>query len=473
MKKCIPFCISLLFSVACWAQNPNPSSSVDAYILDEMAAENIPGMATIIVKQGEVVWINAYGLADVENNIAVTDSTIFLMASVSKLVTATAVMQLYEAGQLELDKDINNYLPFPIEIPGYEADSITIRKLMTHTSSILDNDLVMDTYYSNGDPTISLAEVIERYLSVSGSDYSASANFLNAAPGSVYEYSNMATALAGYLVQVISGTDFNDYCRTNIFNKLCMEHTSWYLADFDTSQVARPHQWTGSQYTPYAHYGFADYPDGQLRTNLRDMARFLSTYLQGGTFNNQQLLSTASVNQMLTPQIPSLDATQGLNWYTEDIYLEQGGTVALWGHNGGESGVSTDVYINRDNQIAIAVFSNGEGDNLNVVDELYNYALELTPSGNSNLGCNTLSIAEETAVNRINIYPNPANNNAVIETQTGKGIYQLLDITGKTVLQGSVTSAKFTLDISTLSSGVYFISVSDGDKQVFGKVVKE
>lgn len=80
---------------------------------------------------------------------------------------------------------------------------------------------------------------------------------------------------------------------------------------------------------------------------------------------------------------------------------------------------------------------------------------------------------KETATNQLSIYPNPSIDVLTIETQTGKGIYQLLDITGKTLLQGSVTSTKFTLDISNLSSGVYFISVADGDKQVFGKVVKE
>jgi CubicO group peptidase (beta-lactamase class C family) len=148
--------VFLFLSGSAIAQNPNPSSSIDDYILNEMEAEHAPGMSTLIVKDGEIVWINGYGFADIENNVSVSDSTVFLLASISKVFTGTALMHLHQNGQLDLDEDINNYLPFDIEIPNYEADSITFRMLMTHTSSILDNDAPMETYYCNGDPTIEI-----------------------------------------------------------------------------------------------------------------------------------------------------------------------------------------------------------------------------------------------------------------------------------------------------------------------------
>ena len=91
------------------AQNPNPSTALDNSILGEMSTEKIPGMSTLIVKEGEIVWIESYGFADIENNIPVTDSTVFLMASVSKVFTGTSLMQLHENGQIDLDEDINNY----------------------------------------------------------------------------------------------------------------------------------------------------------------------------------------------------------------------------------------------------------------------------------------------------------------------------------------------------------------------------
>ena len=383
----LPFCLM--------AQNPNPSTALDNYILGEMSTEKIPGMSTLIVKEGEIVWIESYGFADIENNIPVTDTTVFLMASVSKVFTGTSLMQLHENGQIDLDEDINNYLPFSVDIPNHFSDSITFRMLMTHTSSIKDNGTVMDTYYSIGDPTITLADCMERYFSTSGSDYSATANFHTNPPGTSFDYSNMGTALAGYLVEVILGIPFSDYCNNNIFDEICMTNTSWYLADFDTSYVARPYKWQGGQYVPYNHYGFADYPNGQLRSNITDMANFAISYLQNGTFNSQQILNSTSVNEMLTLQIPNIENTQGLNWYMEEIYLSGGGVIDLWGHNGGEDGVSTDMYINPDNDIGIIVLSNGEGDNLYVVDELYDYALFLNTSGVGSPPCNTTTTINE------------------------------------------------------------------------------
>ena len=87
----------LFFSQYGIAQNPNPSASVDNYILDEMEAENAPGMSTLIVKGGEIVWLNHYGFADLENNVTVSDSTAFMLASISKVFTGTALMHLRQS----------------------------------------------------------------------------------------------------------------------------------------------------------------------------------------------------------------------------------------------------------------------------------------------------------------------------------------------------------------------------------------
>ena len=248
-------CILLLVApTILFAQNPNPSTELDEYILGEMDYENIPGMSTLIVKGGEIVWVESYGMADIENNIQIADSTSFLMASVSKLFTGTALMQLYDNGVIDLDEDINNYLPFAVNNPNFPNQSITFRMLMTHTSAITDNGSVMDGYYSIGDPTITLADCMERYFSILGEDYDAQNNFSNSSPGSNFDYSNMATALAGYLVEVISAELFNEYSNTNVFDALCMQNTSWYLSDLDTLNVARPYLWQGGQFIPYTHY---------------------------------------------------------------------------------------------------------------------------------------------------------------------------------------------------------------------------
>ena len=442
------------------AQNPNPSPELDAYILDEMDYENLPGMSTLIVKGGEIVWVESYGMADIENDVPVSDNTAFLMASVSKLFMATAFMQLEEDGLIDLDEDINTYLPFDVFNPNYPNISITSKMLMTHTSSIADDWSSMDTHYTIGDPTITLEDYMEMYFSTSGVDYDAQNNFNNNLPGTDFDYSNMAADLAGYLVEVVSEELFSEYSNTYVFDELCMDNTSWYLSDFDTLNVARPYDWQGGQFDPYPHFGFPGYTSGLLRSNVLDIANFMIAYLQNGLFNNNQLLSEASIDEMLTFQVPDIDDRQGLNWYTEEIYLSGGGVVDLWGHNGGEGGSTTELYINPDNQIGIVVLSNGEGELLYVVDELYDYALSLTTSGVGNPSCEDVSIGESFINNpAIQVSPNPATNTLSIESEKG-GLVTLYSILGKQILKQEVSSVA-EIDVSELARGNYFIQLDN------------
>jgi len=361
-------------------QNPNPNSALDAFIQSEMSAERFPGLSAVIVKDGKIIWVESYGFADVQNAIPVEDTTVFLLASISKLFTGTASMHAVEAGILNLDANINTYLPFSVQVPGYSGSPLTIRQLMTHTSSINDNGPVMDTYYNNPDPLISLAHCMERYFSTSGVDYDANNNFINALPGSTFSYSNIATALSGFITESASGVAFDNYCDANLFAPMCMKKTAWHYADFDSLDIARPYSFVGGNYVPYPHYGFADYPSGQLRSNVLDLANFMITFLNNGTFGTNTILSASSINEMWTPQIPNISSEMGLNWYQEELFHDNGSNL-LWGHNGGEDGVSTDLYVDPVNNIGICVLTNGEGDAIAICDELYNYALSAS-SGN-------------------------------------------------------------------------------------------
>lgn len=452
------YILALISSITVLSQtNPNPNPAVDAFILNEMALERFPGVSAVIVKDGKIVWIQSYGFADVANAIPVEDTTVFMLASVSKLFTGTAAMQLFENNQIQLDDDVNQYLPWTLQIPGFSISSVTFRQLMTHSSSIKDNHAPMLTYYGYPDPTITLEDCMQRYFEPSGSDYSPTANFLPNTPGSVYEYSNMATALIGYLVQLASGMPFDQYCSQNIFSQLCMDKTSWFFADFDSTHVARPYQFSGGNYIPYAHYGYADYPNGQLRSNVKDLANFMIAYLNGGSFGTNSILSATSISQMWTEQIPSLDPTQGLSWYKEVIY-HSSGTTMLWGHNGGGEGVSTEIYLDPVNKIGISVLTNGEGNAIYIIDELYNYALTLNPATGFIPDCITLSIAEVNPTQEneilITVYPNPTNGlvNIEIQNQTIENI-KLYDLQGRLIKETSESQ----FDLSNYSNGTYFI----------------
>ena len=269
----------LSFTTSYAQNNPNPNTTIDNFISNQMNNKHFAGLSTVIVKEGEIVWQESYGFADVPNNIPVEDTTIFMLASVSKLFTGTALMQLYKDGKINsLDEPINNYLPFSIVIPNHVVTPITFRHLLTHTSGIKDNDNVTNQYYSTGDPTITLVSCMERYFCPCGMDYRSSGNFHNRTPGSGYDYSNMGTALIGYLVERIAQMPFDEYCAGNLFNPLCMDKTAWYLSGLNTAEVARPHQNKNGNYAALAHYGFADYPNGQLRSNVVDLANYMLTF---------------------------------------------------------------------------------------------------------------------------------------------------------------------------------------------------
>ena len=383
----------ILLSFSLWGQNPNPSVPLDEYITGEMEAEHFPGVATVIVKNGEIVWLQCYGFADIENGITVTDSTQFLLASMSKLFTGTATMQLQEDGMLQLNNDINEYLPWPLNHPVQSTIPMTIQQLMTHTSSIKDNWSAMSNYYGYPDPTISLEACMQDYFTVTGQNYNANQNFLSAPPGTVFNYSNMATALNGYITEIVSSMPFDDYCDEHIFEPLCMEKTAWHMADLDSNEVARPYSYSNGNFIANPHYGFADYPDGQLRSSITDLANYMIAFLNGGSLGSNAILSPSSVSEMWTQQIPSIESKQGLNWYKELLY-HSGGETLLWGHNGGELGVSTDMYVDPESNIGLCVLSNGGGTNLYICDELYDYALSLNPISSIVPECGFTNIPE-------------------------------------------------------------------------------
>ena len=464
MKVIIPIIVFLfLFPFWLFAQNPNPSATLDAEIQSEMSLRHFPGVSTIIVKNGEIVWVESYGYADVANSIEVEDTTVFLLASVSKLFTGTAAMQLNESGVIDLDADINQYLPWDVEIPNFTNDSITARQLMTHTSSIKDNWGTMGSYYGYPDPTLSLANCMGSYFPTTGSDYSATGNFLTSAPGSTYNYSNMASALNGYLVEVSSGVPFDDYCDNHLFNPLCMENTAWHYSDFNPSQVATPYSYQNGSYIPYSQYGFADYPNGQLRSTVLDLGNFMIAFLNGGTLDGNTIIDPNTASEMLSFQIPLLDTTQGLNWYRTKLY-HSSGEAMLWGHSGGEKGVNTHLFLDPHNDIGLCVLTNGEGDGLYICDDLYDHALNMMVNNSIVPDCFPTVGINEPANHKedIVIFPNPAKDfitiNVSLKVPTE---YKIYSISGKQVFSGNISPKNRTIELPALSTGLYLFQLKN------------
>jgi CubicO group peptidase (beta-lactamase class C family) len=332
------------------------SLMLDSIITAYMNSENIPGAATLIIKNNELIWNKNYGYRNLELQLPVEDSTMFLMASISKTIMATAVMQIWENGLIDLEGDINNYLPsgFIVKNPNFPNDTITVKMVMTHTSSLQDNWNILDAVTVCGDSPIRLDTFLVNYFEPGGIYYNIN-NFYNYHPGLRFNYCNAASCLLALIVENLSGKSFDEYCRDSIFTPLSMNSTSWFLTGMDTAKIATPYL-IHNPPIPICHQGFPDYVDGQLRTNKLELSNFLSAYMNGGTFNNNRILDSSTISMMLSDQcglVHMYGGKQGLIWYSHPTIFE-----TVWGHSGGTYGANTDLFFNPQEKWGFAFFIN-------------------------------------------------------------------------------------------------------------------
>jgi len=335
------------------------TTSLDSVITATMAIHHIPGFSACIVKNGRIIWSGAYGYADTELGIEVSDSTLFMLASISKTFVATAVMQLWQKGLLGLDDDINDYLAFDVVNPSYPDSAITFRMLLAHTSSIAYNaEAWMPLIDWGRDPSIPLGEFLEEYL-VPGGSYYDSTNYDPWPPGTAFEYSNEAFALAAYLVEEISGKPFETYCRQNIFEPLAMNETSWFLSGIDTTNLAVPTGYSNGRYFQYGHFSFPVYPSAQLKTSTPQLARHLIAFMQNGWIDSMRILDSTTVQLMRTIQYPEIQYWPGFEWGL-GWYRTDAGDGWLWGHTGGTNGVATYMFYYPQEEVGVIYLSNGD-----------------------------------------------------------------------------------------------------------------
>lgn len=348
----------------------NGITEFEEYIKEEMNYQKIPAMSILVFKGNDILYEKYLGKSNLQQNLSLENGHLFLMASISKVVTATALLQLYEDGQFSLNDKINDFLPFNVNIPNQTTD-ITFKMLLTHTSGIADGSALDNQYYYGEDSPVALNFFLENYLVSGGNFYNASENFHNFEPGTMYEYSNVGNALIGLLVQEISGINFNTYCKQNIFIPLGMSNTYWKLDEISQT-IVTPYNYDNNQYEAIQHYTFTDYPNGGLRSTGIDMLKFLSAFTQNGQSNNYELLTQNTINLMITPQIPSIDNEVGLHLFLMNTENN------LWGHDGGEQGVATIMAFNPNTKIGAIILTNqGDVELDEILLEAYELGLEL------------------------------------------------------------------------------------------------
>jgi CubicO group peptidase (beta-lactamase class C family) len=386
---------------------------------------------------------------------------------VSKTIVATAIMQFWEADSFNLDDNINDYLDnFQIINPYYPNDTITIRMLMTHTSSLRDfgNWNFLYTLTSCGDTPIALDSFLINYLTPGGIYYSA-LSFYNFAPGTAWEYANVDLCVLALLVEKFSGMSLNQYCRENIFDPLEMHNSSFLLAELDTNDIATPYLWTGSQYVPYCHQGHPIYPAGFLRTSKMELEHLLSAYMNWGRYNGISILDSLTVDLILTDQlgypVPGYGDYQGLVWY-------QSGELNYrfpWGHTGSWWGCRTGMFFKQEEDWGIICLMNSTpaySQLLFILNLLCDYAQDITEVDEISNQISDFYLEQN--------FPNPFNPSTNIKYSVPQSshvqikVYDVLGNEIETLVNEEKPSGTYELtwNAVNLPSGVYFYRLKAG-----------
>ncbi len=318
---------------------------LDGFIPFALAKGNIAGGIVVVVKDGQVLLQKGFGYADVEKKQPVDpERTLFRPGSISKLFTWTAVMQLVELGKIDLDADVNQYLDFRIP-PGPDGEPITMRNLMTHTAGFEEQvkELISE------DP--SRLRSIEATLKQWVPDRIFKA-------GTMPAYSNYGTALAGHVVERVSGLSFDDYLDQHIFGPLGMTKSSFRQPLPDALMAGMSRGYEDASGKPQGYELINLSPAGSLAATGADMARFMIAHLQGGALGEARILSEETAKKMHgTP----LTIIPGVNRMLLGFYETDTNGHRIISHGGDTQYFHSDLHLFIDDGVGYFISFNSGG----------------------------------------------------------------------------------------------------------------
>ena len=317
---------------------------LDGFMPYAIGKGDIPGAVVVVVKDGQILSSRGYGYANVAKRRKVDPATtLFRPGSVSKLVTWTAVMQQVERGKLKLDADVNQYLDF--KIPPYQGQPITLRNLMTHTAGFEEHAKgVLTTDEKASAPF----DVLLR-RSMPKRVYAA---------GSTPAYSNYSAALAGYLVQRVSGEPFDNYIERHIFAPLGMNHSTFRQPLPANLKPMMAEGYISGQEEPYGFEFVGPAPAGSLTASGEDMAKFMIAHLQNGQYQGERILQPHAAQLMhsaLNVPIP------GLNGAAHGFYQTNINGLPVIGHSGDTVAFHSDLQLFLNKGVGLFVSLNSTG----------------------------------------------------------------------------------------------------------------
>jgi CubicO group peptidase (beta-lactamase class C family) len=345
---------------------------------------HLVGMSVAVVCQNAVLDSYNYGLADIARNIPITDSTFYRIASISKSVTATALMILYEQGLFGLDDDVSNQLGFELRHPSYPNVAITYRMLLSHTSSIIDGSgysyFLSATYGNPNPPTI-------QTLLLPGGTYYTANTWIGRSPGTYFNYSNVNFGIIGTLIERLSGQRFDLFVREHVLVPLQIAGSFNVNDLLNINNVAvlyrnaqpQADNYQGITPTPIdlsayviGTNGFIFSPQGGLRITAGDLCKFMMMHASYGVSPYGTVLDSSTIALMHSPQW-TYNGTNGNNYSNlfnqwglglqlttntpmGDIVIDG---LPMTGHAGEAYGLISDMYFEHDKLFGIVFITNG------------------------------------------------------------------------------------------------------------------
>src|SRR5437016_2721026 len=320
------------------------SAFLDGIMPQQLATDDIAGAVISIVKDGKVIFAKGYGYSDVEKKTPVSaDNTLFRPGSISKLFTWTAVMQLVEQGKLDLDRDVNDYLEY--KIPATYPKPITLRNVMTHTPGF--EETFQELFVADAKDLKPLGDYVKQHLPARVFP-----------PGTTPAYSNYATAMAGYIVQRVSGQAYDDYIDEHILKPLGMTHSTFRqpLPDSLKPLVSRGYDVASEPVKPFEYVEAA--PAGSSSVTAADISRFMIAHLQEGEFQGVRILRTETARLMHSRQFENLP---GMNAMALGFYEETRNGHRIIGHGGDTQYFHSDLHLIPDANLGFFISYNSAG----------------------------------------------------------------------------------------------------------------
>jgi CubicO group peptidase (beta-lactamase class C family) len=317
---------------------------LDGLLPLQLKRDDIAGATVSVVKDGKLLLAKGYGYADVEKKKPVSaQDTLFRPGSVSKLFTWTAVMQLYEQGKLDLDRDINEYLDY--KIPDAFGKPITLKNILSHTPGF--EEQIKDLFSTDSSSKPNLGQYLKTHIPARIYP-----------PGTVPAYSNYATAVAGYIVERVSGRPFEDYVNENILKPLKMQRSTFAQPLPSGLAELMSNGYRLGSGSAELFEMINPYPAGSLSSSATDIAQFMLAHLQEGKLDDAQILKPETTRLMHSRLFALDDAANAMCY---GFYEETRNGHRIIGHGGDTVYFHSDLHLVLDQKVGFFVSYNSTG----------------------------------------------------------------------------------------------------------------